>query len=213
MQECWKMETTRNILIGGFFRNTAACIVTYYLPVFFGKNYPAMKTSYSIYNAMVLSIGGIIASITSGIVSDKFEAKTTWTKALILMIMQGLSLPCILASTIYFKSFWPSFWCYAAYQFISSTYVGPAVTMMQNTAPPNQQGNIVSAWFFSMTIAQTISPFIFGNIANYVGVVANPKLYGPLIAIFATFGYSLCIPFWYKAGKGYTKYMKQQKER
>lgn len=39
-----KMPTSRNVLIAGFLRNFAGCIVTYYLPVFHGKNFPEFKT-------------------------------------------------------------------------------------------------------------------------------------------------------------------------
>lgn len=38
--EVTKLPCTRNVLIAGFLRNFAGCIVTYYLPVFFGKNFP-----------------------------------------------------------------------------------------------------------------------------------------------------------------------------
>ena len=50
-------------------------------------------------------------------------------------------------------SFWTSIIAYAVYHVLASTYVGPAMTMMQNTAPPEQQGNVVSAYFFVITIA------------------------------------------------------------
>ena len=50
-------------------------------------------------------------------------------------------------------SFWLSIIAYAFYHPAASTYVGPAMKMMQNTAPPELQGNVVSAYFFVITIA------------------------------------------------------------
>lgn len=82
--------------------------------------------------------------------------------------------------------------------------------MMQNTAPVNLQGNCVSVYFFSITIAQTIAPTIFGIFANRFGALTNPAMYGPLIAGFTIGGFGLSIPFWYKAGKHYRDFMIQK---
>jgi sugar phosphate permease len=86
MIEVFKLPCTRNVLIGGFLRNFAGCIITYYLPVFFGKNYPEMKTTYSLVNAAILSLGGITASLISGILADKLESKSYWSKGIICCI-------------------------------------------------------------------------------------------------------------------------------
>ena len=61
-------------------------------------------------------------------------------------------------------------------------------------------------------MAQTISPFIFGAIANSMGALTNPKLYGPLITSFVGLSYLGSIPFWWKAGKNYVKFMKNKDE-
>ena len=77
---------TRNVLIAGFLRNFAGCIITYYLPVFFGKNHPSFKAQYALVNAAILSICGIIASLASGLMADKFEKKSVWAKGAICVI-------------------------------------------------------------------------------------------------------------------------------
>ena len=84
---------------------------------------------------------------------------------------------------------------------IGSTYVGPAITMMQNTCPTHLSGSVVSVYFFSITIAQTIAPTLFSMLVKYSGALANPAMYGPLIAGFTIGGFGLSIPFWYNAGK------------
>ena len=86
MGEVFKLPCTRNVLLGGFLRNFAGCIITYYLPVFFGKNYPEMKSTYSLVNAAILSGGGILASLVSGILADKLESKSYWSKGIICMV-------------------------------------------------------------------------------------------------------------------------------
>ena len=147
------MPTCRNVLIGGFLRNFAGCIVTYYLPVFHSKNFPANKALYASINAMILSLCGLFASVSSGIMADVFEKRTLWAKSLICMILQSISVPLMCLTCWATHSFWLSIIAYAFYHTAASTYVGPAMTMMQNTAPPELQGNVVSAYFFVITIA------------------------------------------------------------
>jgi len=100
--------------------------------------------------------------------------------------------------------------CYALKVLVSGTYSGPAITMMQNTAPTSQQGSVVSVYFFSITMAQTIAPIIFGYFAKWAGVLANPVLYGPLITGFVAVSYLGSLPFWFRAGKHYKKYMEDK---
>ena len=144
--------------------------------------------------------------------ADKFEKKSYWAKGIICCLFQALSIPllCLTCSGI---SFWPSLIAYAFYHVVASTYVGPGMAMMQNTAPANLQGNCVSVYFFSITIAQTIAPSIFGMLAKSVGAFTNPMLYGPLISAFTVISYGLSIPFWYKAGKHYKDFMVEKDSR
>ena len=90
---------------------------------------------------------------------------------------------------------------------VSGSYFAPAVTMMQNASSKENSGNVVSAYTFVTTVAQTISPILFSYIGNIVGVVQNPRLYGPLISAFITFGYAMSSIFYWKAGKNYKKVM------
>ena len=210
LAEVTKLPCTRNVLIAGFLRNFAGCIITYYLPVFFGKNHPSFKAQYALVNAAILSICGIIASLASGIMADKFEKKSFWAKGAICVIGQSLAVPLICLATLQTSSFWLSIAAYTAYFLVASTYVGPAITMMQNTAPVKQQGNVVSAYFFCITIAQTISPAIFGALCTRFGAVANPTVYGPLIAGFSVLGFIGSVPFWFRAGRHYKNHMAEK---
>jgi MFS family permease len=166
-----------------------------------------MKSTYALVNAGILSICGLIASISSGLMADKFEKRSYWAKGAICCIGQSLAVPLICLATLQTSSFWLSIIAYAVYFLVASTYVGPAITMMQNTAPVDMQGSVVSTYFFCITIAQTISPAIFGRLCNKFAVVANPAMYGPLIAGFSVLGFIGSVPFWYMAGKGYRNHM------
>ena len=83
-----------------------------------------------------MSIGGLFASVSSGIMADKLEKRSYWAKGAICVILQALSIP-LLCLTCSGMSFWPSLIAYGFYHVVASTYVGPGITMMQNTAPVN----------------------------------------------------------------------------
>merc|ERR1719331_3659334 len=116
--------------------------------------------------------------LCSGIIADKFEKKSYWTKSILCMSGCALSFPLIALGTLSTGNFYLSILCYALKVLVSGTYSGPAITMIQNTSPQDQQGNVVSVYFFAITLPQTISPAIFGWFAQRMGCLANPALYG-----------------------------------
>lgn len=207
------LPCARNVLMASSLRNFGGMIVSSFLPVFFGKNFPAFKAEYALLNAAALSICGLVASLAGGILADKLEKRTKWAKAGICMTGCALSLPLIALGTLTTGNFYLSVLCYALKVLVSGTYSGPAITMIQNTSPQSQQGNVVSVYFFCITLAQTISPAIFGAIANAAGALTNPALYGPLITAFVAFGYIGSLPFWWKAGKAYKNFMEEKEAK
>ena len=204
------LPCAKNILIASSLRNFGGMVVSSFLPVFFGKCYPAYKAQYAILNAVALSGCGMTASLAGGILADKYEKKSYWAKTIICMSGCLLSFPLIAIGTLQNKSFYLSVLCYALKVLVSGTYSGPAITMIQNTSPLNQQGNVISLYFFCITLAQTISPIIFGWMANAMGCLATPKLYGPLITAFVALGNLGSLIFWYRGGKAYKEHMENK---
>lgn len=43
-----------------------------------------------------------------------------------------------------------------------------------------------------------------------MGCLSNPALYGPIITAFVSSSYLASVPFWWKAGKEYKKYMEEK---
>lgn len=84
--------------------------------------------------------------------------------------------------------------------------------MIQNTSPSNMQAQAVSVYFFSIFMAQTIAPAIFGWVANSLGALTNPTLYGPILTVSVALSYWGSLPFWWKAGKYYKKHMEEREE-
>jgi nitrate/nitrite transporter NarK len=75
-------------------------VVAAFLPVFFGKNFPAFKAEYAVLNAVALSICGLLASLAGGILADKLEKNSYWSKAWICIIGCVLSVPLIALGTL-----------------------------------------------------------------------------------------------------------------
>lgn len=206
----FKLPCSRNVLIASSLRNFGGIIIAAYLPVFFGKNFPTFKAEYALLNAAAVSICGMVASISGGLIADKYEAKSYMTKAWICIVGCALSLPLVALGTLSTSNFYLSVLCYALKVLVSGTYSGPAITMIQNTAPLSQQGNAISVYFFCITLAQTVGPAVFNAFANAYGCLANPALYGPLITASIGFSYIGSIPFWWMAGKEYKKFMEEK---
>lgn len=93
---------------------------------------------------------------------------------------------------------------------VSSSFQAPAITMMQNSVTPSNYGNVVGVYKFTTTLVQTMSALVFGLIANKVGAVHRPSLYGPLISSFVIFGYSIASFFYWRAGRYYRTLMQRQ---
>lgn len=124
------LPCARNVLMASSLRNFGGMIVSSFLPVFFGKNFPAFKAEYALLNAAALSICGFVASLSGGILADKFEKKSYWTKAIICMFGCAISVPLIALGTLSTGNFYLSVACYALKVLFSGTYSGPAITMI-----------------------------------------------------------------------------------
>lgn len=142
-----------------------------------------------------------------GIISDFFEKKDLMSKAYICMIGSALALPCIAISTCYQASFWLSFFFIALKILVSGSWHSPCLTMMQNTTQSGTEGNIIGAHLFYTALAATISPAVFGYLANFLGAAANPSIYGFLLTGSTILGYGGSVPFFWLAGREYKRYM------
>jgi len=134
----FKLPTAKNVLIASSMRNFGGIIIAAYLPVFFGKNFPTFKAEYALLNAIGVSCCGLIASLSGGILADKFESKSYMTKAIICMVGCALSFPLVALGTLQTSNFYLALGCYALKVLVSGTYSGPAITMIQNTSPLSQ---------------------------------------------------------------------------
>lgn len=129
------LNCARNTLIASSLRNFGGMIVSTFLPVFFGRNFPAFKAEYAVLNAFALSVCGMAASLAGGIIADKYEKKSYMTKAYLCISGCLASIPLIALGCLSTSNFYLSVLCYALKVLVSGTYSGPAITMIQNTSP------------------------------------------------------------------------------
>jgi nitrate/nitrite transporter NarK len=82
-------------------RTFAGISAATYLPVYFLKVFPAYKAEYAVWNAVSLAVGGLVASLAGGIISDHFESKSLMSKAYICMISSALAFPLLALCCLY----------------------------------------------------------------------------------------------------------------
>lgn len=207
--------TTKNVTIASMFRKFGDMAITCFIPIFILKSYPSFKSQYAVMSAAILAILGFTSNIAGGIVSDKFEKKSLMTKSLICVISGLLSCPAIALVTGGHGNFYLCMAGLAAYIFVSGSYNSSAITMMQNSVPSDQTGKIIGAYNLYTNLAQTLSPIVFGFLATSLGAKSNPQVYGKLITLFITVGYSISSLFFWRAGGHYKAHMlkEQQAER
>ena len=70
-------------MIASSLRNFGGMVITSYLAVFFGRNFPAFKAQYALLNAVGLAGCGLLSSLLAGVIADKFEKKSYMTKAIL----------------------------------------------------------------------------------------------------------------------------------
>ena len=122
------------------FRNAAGVILYAYLPVFFLSNFPNYRTQFSTLNAVTLSLVGFIASIFEGIISDRFERISFWTKPIINMTQMICAIPIIACGTLFTGNFYFSLLCYATKILLCGSNSGPSITMLQKCVGSKLQG-------------------------------------------------------------------------
>lgn len=150
---------------------------------------------------------GALSTILGGLLSDKFEKRSRMTKAYICSIGSFLAIPAIALCVLNTQNFYLSLVAMGFKYLISECWMSPAITMMQSTVTPKEQGSVVSAHLFYLTVVGCFSTVLLGQMANLLGAAANPAIYGKLIFAWSIIGYIGAIPSFLKAGKLYKKKM------
>lgn len=90
----------RWVLAASFIRNVGGSVTTYFLPVFYLKNFAAYKTQYSFVNSVILSGFGLLSGVLAGLLADRYESKSKMTKAYICIAGCAAALPLMAVATL-----------------------------------------------------------------------------------------------------------------
>jgi uncharacterized membrane protein len=111
---------------------------------------------------MIVAGCGALSTVLGGLISDKFEKNSRMTKAYVCSIGSALAIPAIALCTLNTTSFWLSLGAMGVKYLLSECWMSPAITMMQATVPPEEQGSIVSAHLFYLTVVGCFSTVLLG---------------------------------------------------
>ena len=161
---------------------------------------------------MILSVVGLASGIIGGVIADRYEKKNYLIKAIIPIVGSAAAIPLIGIATLQ-PNFWVSMVCFTMFTLLASAFSGPAITMMQNTTQKSLQGQIISTYFFTITIAQTLGPLFLDLLARNYGALTNPLVYGPIITLCTLLGFGGSVPCWWMAGQNYKRIMIERDEQ
>lgn len=167
-----------------------------------------MKTEYSILNGLVQGVGGFISTIGCGVLADVLEKKSLMAKSWIVIIGCLIGIPCMAGACLFRDTNFYVSLAFLGLKFLMTEgFMAPTITMMQRTVKPENQGNIVSAYLFFLTVAGCSSSVLIGYLANMFNAAANPHIFGKLVFAGSTFGYLGAIPCFWMAGKAYINHV------
>lgn len=201
--------TCRWACIGASFRFFGGYAIGFYMPKYFGSVYPSYKDTYGIANAFVVSMCGLVSSLTGGKLSDVYEQKGfLMTKAYICVFSALLGIPTICMCCLFQNSFWFSMVSLGLEYLFAESWLSPCITMLLNTISPGNKGFAVSAFLFAATIAGTISTALAGAIASayHTDQSENAYLNGWILCGFVIFSYGGSIPFMILSGRSYSEF-------
>ena len=187
-----------------YFEQFASC---YYLPLFYLTCYPARKAEFTFLYAGVNMFCGLISSLLGGIICDRFGKGNPRMKAQVCMAGNILCLPLLIGSVLITNNFYLSMALTAGRYLIGEHYRSPALTMVQNTTPPDKQGSMVGAYQFANKMFSVFSAIIIQGAFVYLPVNGNPVLLGRILAAICTFAVGISTFSYYKAGESYAKIM------
>ena len=138
LSEVWTNPVVKWTTIGGMFRFFETFSHVYWMPSFIQQVYPAYKSQFGLYYALIVAGGGFIATIMGGLISDKYEKKNRMTKALVCLVGGIIAIPALSTCVLTTTNFWLSMSALAIKYLASENWMSPAITMMQATVEPKK---------------------------------------------------------------------------
>ena len=133
------------------------------MPKYFGNVYPAFKSEYSVGNAFVVSMCGLVSSLGGAYLADRWENSGNYMGKAYICILSALGgIPTIGLCLLVQSNFYFSLAMLGAEYLVAESWLGPSITMVINTVSPENKGFAVSAYLFFATVAGTIATELLG---------------------------------------------------
>mmetsp|Transcript_31040 Transcript_31040/g.41014 ORF Transcript_31040/g.41014 Transcript_31040/m.41014 type:complete len:473 (+) Transcript_31040:121-1539(+) len=147
-------------LLGSCVRMCAYYALTVWGPPYWRQNFPEHENDYGVANAFVVCVGGVVASIGGGIISDSLVARYPQVRAWIPAIGCFLAIPFWTAS-VCVSSFYLSIGILFIEYLFAESWFGPFIAILQDELPLNVQG--ITQGLFGMAFAVgNCSPAVMG---------------------------------------------------
>jgi len=101
MVEIIKNPCSRWTLVAGSFRFFGGYCIAFYKPTYFESAYSRESVEFGDLDALLVSGLGFISTVSGGLLSDKFNSYSYWTKPFICILSSALATPAIFLCTYY----------------------------------------------------------------------------------------------------------------
>ena len=206
-----QIPVCRNLFLAGACRAIFSSVTVAFLPVYFQRNFPNFKSQFAVMNAASLIGCGFLANIIGSIITTKLEKKTHMAKSLVIVLGSLIGFP-FFALTCFAKNFQVAIFSNIFQLLFMSYYLAPSVTMMQKATGPQNAGLVLSTETFFAYVVGTIFPLLFGFLANRMGAMSNPRIYGRIVFFAFVLGSTLSNIFYYRAGRCYKQLMESREK-
>lgn len=95
---------------------------------------------------LCVATGGLVSSITGGVLADKFGSKNPKDYSRICMIGTAIAWPIYMVSVLTTNNFYLAMGCTYLKYLIGECFWSPNITMIQKSSPPEKFGNYVSVY-------------------------------------------------------------------
>lgn len=150
-----------------------------------------------------------MGALLGGILSDKLESKSYMSKAWLVIGSNLFSSPFAFLAFMNQDSFWYSMGMVNFQWFLSEAWFAPTLVMLQNTTSQRNQGSVVSIYYLLTTLTGIIGTSVLGQWTDLINAAEHPELYGYTLTAVVVAAQVGCTPFFYFAGRAYTKYMSE----
>lgn len=124
-------QTGLYVIAASSFKKMADYAVSLFQPLFFAANFPDYSSEFIFANAFYYLVPTTIGAVTGGWLSDRYEKKSYWSKAIICGSANLIAAPfCAKALLDQENGFWLSIGLVSLQWFFDSMWVAPSIVML-----------------------------------------------------------------------------------